>query len=170
MRRSLKVRADMKRGPSERLADFLTAVIGTMPFLLANISVVALWIAINAEMLPLIPPFDPFPFGLLTLALSIEAIILVIIVLISQNRSARVAELREEVALQFNRISEQEVTKILELLTRLLGAQGINVANDEELHAMLQVTDAERLVEELEQEVAGDGSNLDLPEQRPPGA
>ena len=84
---------------------------------------------------------------------SLEAIILAIVVLISQNRAARIADLREEVALQVEEISEREVTKLLELMVQLLRKEGVDVGKDEELRAMLQATDTEQLAKRLEQEV-----------------
>jgi uncharacterized membrane protein len=83
----------------------------------------------------------------------LEAIILAIIVLISQNRAARIADLREEVALQVEEISEQEVTKLLELMVQLLEKHGIDTSQDEELREMLEPTDTEKLAEVLEDEV-----------------
>jgi uncharacterized membrane protein len=150
---SLKARANAQRSFAARLADQLTIVFGSMTFLLVNAVWFAVWIVINLGWIPGVPAFDPFPFGLLTMIVSLEAIILAIIVLISQNRAARIAELREEVALQVEEISEQEVTKLLELMVQLLEKQGVDVSQDNELRAMLQPTDTEKLTEELEKEV-----------------
>src|SRR5215213_1447612 len=97
--RSLKAKADSRRTRADRIADWLVEHSGTMKFLLLNVAWVAVWIAANVGILPA-PRFDPFPFGLLTLILSIEAIVLSIAVLISQNREARIADLRSEVNLQ----------------------------------------------------------------------
>ena len=150
---SLKARANEKSGFAEKLADKLTTAFGSMPFLLVNCVWFAIWIALNVGLIPGIPIFDPFPFGFLTMIVSLEAIILAIIVLISQNRAARIADLREEVALQVEEISEQEVTKILELIVKLSAAQGIDLSEDEELRSMLRPTDTERLTDQLEKEV-----------------
>ena len=131
----------------------MTAGFGSMSFLIANAVWFAVWIAANVGLVPGLSVFDPFPFGLLTMIVSLEAIILAIVVLISQNRSARIADLREEVALQVEEISEQEITKLLELMVMLLEKQGVDVGKDEELRAMLQATDTESLTERLEKEV-----------------
>ena len=55
--------------------------------------------------MPGIKPFDPYPFGFLTMVVSLEAIILAILVLISQNRASRVDDIREEIDLQVNIIA-----------------------------------------------------------------
>jgi uncharacterized membrane protein len=153
IRGTLKARANAKSGIAERLADKLTAGFGSMPFLLINCLWFLIWIVLNLGIIPAVPVFDPFPFGLLTMIVSLEAIILAIIVLISQNRAARIADLREEVALQVEEISEQEITKLLELMVRLLEKEGIDLSQDVQLRAMLQPTDTELLTEELEKEV-----------------
>jgi uncharacterized membrane protein len=153
VRKSLKARADAKRGLGERIADATTRFFGSMGFLVANCIWFALWIIINLGIFPSVPVFDPFPFGLLTMVVSLEAIILAIIVLISQNRAARIADVREEVALQVEEISEEEITKLLQLMVKLLHHHGINVSQDAELDLMLEPTDTEKLTEDLEKEV-----------------
>jgi uncharacterized membrane protein len=153
IRTSLKARANEKSGHAEKLADKLTIAFGSIPFLLLNGVWFVTWIVLNVGLIPGVPIFDPFPFGFLTMIVSLEAIILAIIVLISQNRAERIADLREEVALQVEEISEREVTKILEILTKLSEAQGIDLSNDKELDSMLCPTDMEKLADALEKEV-----------------
>ena len=153
IQQSLKRRADLRRTRFEWLADQMTNGFGSMPFLIANAVWFVVWIAANLGLIPGVPVFDPFPFGLLTMVVSLEAIILAIVVLISQNRAARIADLREEVALQVEEISEREITKVLALVALLLQQGGIDVSQDDELRAMLQATDTEGLTAQLEQEV-----------------
>lgn len=153
IQQSLKARANVKRTRSERLADQMTSGFGSMPFLIANAVWFAAWMVVNLGWIGGVQPFDPFPFGLLTMIVSLEAIVLAIVVLISQNRAERIADLREEVALQVEEISEREITKVLALVVQLLQQQGIDVSEDEELRAMLQMTDTEGLTKQLEQEV-----------------
>jgi len=153
IQQSLKARADAKRSLAARLADRMTAGFGSVLFLAVNAVWFVVWIVANIGLIPGLPAFDPFPFGLLTMIVSLEAIILAIVVLISQNRAARIADLREEVALQVEEISEQEITKLLELMVKLLEKQGIDVSPDEELRAMLRPTDTDSLTERLEKEV-----------------
>lgn len=150
---SLKAKADAKRKPAEKAADWLTAKFGNIAFLFVNILWFAVWIIVNAGLIPFIPQFDPFPFGLLTMIVSLEAIMLAIIVLISQNRAVKVDELREETDLQVDIITEQEITKLLELLVKLLEKNGIDVSDDKELPEMLKPTDTNRIQEILEKQV-----------------
>ena len=153
--RSVKGKADEKRSSLERIADTLTAVFGSMPFLLLNVVWFVVWIVINVGLIPGVEPFDPFPFGFLTMAVSLEAIALAIIVLMSQNRSARILDLREEVDLQVNILTEQEITKLLQVVAMLAEKQGIDLSQDRDLLAMLHPTDSESIEKEIEKEVIG---------------
>lgn len=80
---------------------------------------------------------------------SLEAIGLAIIVLISQNRAAKIAELREEIDLQVNSISESEVSKVIELMGILLKKNGVKL-DDPEIEDMvrpIRSSDIERILE-----------------------
>jgi uncharacterized membrane protein len=111
------------------------------------------WIVINVGLVPGIEPFDPFPFGFLTMVVSLEAIALAIIVLMSQNRAAKIADLREEVDLEIDRMAEAELTKLLQIVSRLAEKQGIDLSRDHELREMVQPSDHEKIEQALEQEV-----------------
>src|SRR5688572_11852637 len=76
---SFEAKANASRTLSEKTADIITARLGSMLFLFLNAVWFFIWIVINAGFVPLIPPFDPFPFGLLTMIVSLEAIFLAII-------------------------------------------------------------------------------------------
>ena len=151
--KSVKGRADEKRKLSERIADALTLGFGSMAFLVLNVVWFIVWIVINVGLIPGIEPFDPFPFGFLTMVVSLEAIALAIIVLMSQNRAAKIADLREEVDLQVDMMAEQELTKLLQLVTMLAEKQGIDLRHDDELQEMVQPSDHSQIEEALQQEV-----------------
>lgn len=150
---SYRKKADAKRNIGEKFADFLTAKFGSVVFLALNAVWFTAWVLINTGFVPGITPFDPFPFGLLTMVVSLEAIFLAIIVLISQNRASKVAEIREEVDLQINSISEVEVTKLINLMLLLLKKNGINVQDDAELAEMLLPINSEELEQVLVKEL-----------------
>lgn len=154
---SLKRKENAKRGWQAKLADWSTARFGTMTFLLINVFWFALWIALNTRVFPGVEPFDEYPFSFLTMVVSLEAIILAIIVLISQNREERIATLRQEVDLQINLQTEKELTKLMEMVVILLEMQGIDVEEDEELRAMLVPTSAEKIEEAIEKEIDEEG-------------
>lgn len=150
---SFKAKADAKRTSSEKFADFLTGKLGSVTFLVLNMVWFIVWISWNSGWIPGLTAFDHYPFGFLTMTVSLEAIFLAIIVLISQNREAKVNELREEVDLQVNMISEEEVTKLIGLVTILLEKQGVKVADDPELRKLLG-TSNDQIERELEKELA----------------
>jgi uncharacterized membrane protein len=152
--RSLTANAAAKRTLLERIADWLTSRFGSMLFLILNLAWFAVWIVVNAGIISGGEPFDPFPFGFLTMIVSLEAIALAIIVLMSQNQAARIAELREEVDLQVDVITELEITKLLELVVILVEKAGVDVSQDEELQYMLQPSDAEKIEEMLAKQIA----------------
>jgi uncharacterized membrane protein len=150
---SFKAKMDMQRTLSEKLADFLTDSFGTVVFLGINAFWFFVWIIINTGLVPGIPVFDPFPFGLLTMIVSLEAIFLAIIVLISQNRSANIEDLREEIDLQINVKTEEEVTKILIILDRIHDHLGLPSEDDGELILMKQKTDLNLIEQTLTDEM-----------------
>lgn len=149
--KSFKAKADAKRSLSDKFADMLTARFGTVAFLVLNVIWFIVWIVINTGLTHL-DPFDPFPFGLLTMIVSLEAIMLAIIVLISQNREARISELREEIELQMSTITEGEVTKLINLVAVLLEKQGVKL-DDPELQKMLKPVNNNELIKQLEREL-----------------
>lgn len=151
--RSMKAKADAKRTALERLADTMTSHFGSNLFLFLNVFLFIVWIIINTHQIKSIAPFDPFPFNLLTMFVSLEAIILSIYVLISQNRTTKIDDLREETHLQLNLISEREITKIIKLLALLLEKEGIDLSQDPELKRMVRPLSEEEIEKRLEREI-----------------
>lgn len=135
---------------SDRLADRITALSGSMPFVYLHVVWFAVWIGLN-QGLAGPAPFDPFPFGLLTMLVSLEAIFLATFVLISQNRQALQSDRRTKIDLQLNVISEQEVTTILRVLDLISSHLGVDLTADPDLHGMEQPTDLTRLMDEIDQ-------------------
>ncbi len=104
-----------------RIADAVTTFSGSMAFVYIHAVWFGLWILLNLGLVhvPHLSEFDPFPFGLLTLIVSLEAIFLSTFVLISQNRLAWASEKRAELDLQVNLLAEQKATKVLEMLDQM---------------------------------------------------
>lgn len=155
---SLKAKADAEKSFVVKLADRLTEIFGTLTFLVINILVFAIWIVVNVDLLPGLKAFDDFPFSFLTMVVSLEAIILAIVILISQNRAAIVSDLRQEVDLQVDVKSEAEITKLLELVIQLLEKNGVDLSKDEALNEMLRPTDLDKIEQELGEEFKGKSS------------
>jgi uncharacterized membrane protein len=138
--KSLEAKSLRSRDFLTQVADSLTTLTGSPVFLLLNTALFAAWIVVNVGYVPGIIPFDPYPFGLLTMIVSLEAIFLSIFVLISQNRSAYIGTIRDEVHLQVNLTAEREVTKILEILAQMRKHMGLKEP-DLELEEMLKNID-----------------------------
>lgn len=96
----------------ERIADKAAAFSGTFSFLLVHAAWFAAWIGINMNLLPGVKAFDEYPFGLLTMVVSLEAIFLSCMVLISQSRSAAKERIRSEVEYEANIRAGLEVTQL----------------------------------------------------------
>jgi uncharacterized membrane protein len=154
--RSFEAKALKKRPRHERYADSLTIYIGSMSFLILNIVLFTFWILANLSIIPGLTPFDPFPFVFLITAVSIEAIILTTIVLMTQNRQSLISSLRNEIDLQVTLLVEREVTKILKLLVDLHKHLGMNSPEDPELDKMLKVTDISYIQRKLEEQLAAE--------------
>jgi uncharacterized membrane protein len=151
--RSIKAKANAKRTRLEKMADTMTSNFGSNTFLWFNVVLFIFWILVNTNKIQSIPAFDPFPFNLLTNIVSLEAIILAIFVLISQNRTSKIDDLREETHLQLNLISEREITKIIKMLALLLENEGIDLSQDPELKRMVRPVSEEEIERRLEKEI-----------------
>jgi uncharacterized membrane protein len=150
---SLKAKKDAQRSAVDIASDSIRNIFGSMPFLVINVFWFVLWIVVNLGLVPLVQPFDPFPFGLLTMIVSLEAIILATFVLISQNRAARIDDLREEIDLQLDVIAEKEITKVMEIVALIAKKNGIDLSNDEVLIEMLKPIDTNKIERTLQQQI-----------------
>jgi uncharacterized membrane protein len=96
-----------------------------------------------------VAPFDPFPYGLLTMVVSLEAIFLSTFVLISQNRMSEEAEKRADLNLQIALLTEHEVTLMLKILDRIEGKLGVDRDHDEDLQDLEMETKPEDVLAEI---------------------
>lgn len=154
--RSFEAKELRKRPFIVKIADSLTSFFGSLTFLGFNAFIFTIWLLINTGTIPIIPIFDPFPFILLTMIVSLEAIFLTVIVLLSQNRQGLVNSLREELDLQVNLLSERELTKTLSLLSDIHRHLGIKRDADPELESMLKDIDTSYIERKLETQIRGE--------------
>jgi CRP/FNR family cyclic AMP-dependent transcriptional regulator len=110
-----------KRSRIEQAADWVTEFSGSIPFLGIHIVLFTVWIALNVSPLDrlAVGGFDPFPFGLLTMAVSLEAIILSVLVMLSQNRQIARDRIRNDIEYQVNISAEAKVAHLHEKVDRL---------------------------------------------------
>jgi uncharacterized membrane protein len=149
---AIKAQHSAHRTPLERFVDRLNLVASSVWFLLAHVVWFAVWILWNTGVLRT-RAFDPYPFGFLTMVVSLEAIFLSIFVLMAQQRESAIAELREELGLQVSLRVEQEVTKTLQLVAGLYTRLGHQVSDDPELHRMLEPLDVRGIERDLLQQI-----------------
>lgn len=148
----LEQEALRQRTLAERLSDVLTRAVGSLTFVILHLLWFAGWVLVNGGLIPGLSPFDPFPFGVLTLMVSTEGVLLAIIILISQNRMVRQGERRAHLDLQINLLSEQEMTLMLHMLQRLNQHLGVSTDHrNEELRQLIEQTDIYAMMRHLEQ-------------------
>ncbi|MEP6719325.1 MAG: DUF1003 domain-containing protein [bacterium] len=102
----------------QRIADWLAWFSGSMPFLISHTFWFIIWVSLNTFILG-DRAFDPFPFGLLTMIVSLEAIFLACFVLISQNRQAEKDKVRSDIEYEVNIKAELEVAHLHEKTDRI---------------------------------------------------
>lgn len=105
--------------PLQRVADWIAWFSGSMPFLMINGGWFAIWILLNTLLLGSAAAFDPYPFGLLTMIVSLEAIFLSCFVLVSQNRQAEKDRVRADIEYEVNIKAELEIAHLHEKTDRL---------------------------------------------------
>lgn len=146
------------RSTGERIAGTVTRAAGTAIFAIAHLVWFTAWIVVNAGLVDGLDPFDPYPFSLLTLIVSLEAIFLSIWILISQSQMTRQAERRARLDLQINLLAEQESTATLRIVQRIAQHLGIDPDACRADDPLAEETDVERLASKIDQtlpEIAG---------------
>jgi uncharacterized membrane protein len=153
----LERRARLRATTSARISRRVTRITGTIAFAVVNCVGFSVWAVVNSGWVRAIRPFDPYPFSFLTLTLSVEAILLSVFVLMSENQESRRAESRAQLDLQINVLAEQELTAALAMLTALCQHFKVSVdVPDEQLRRWLEATHVDRLAEEIESEQKAD--------------
>ena len=137
----------------ERWADKIAGAAGKMWFTGAHFVCFTVWVILNLGAVRGIPPFDPYPFPLLTVVTSLEAIFLSLFILTSQNRSTAQADQRAHLDLQINLLAESESTATLRMLQALCAHHGLEIARDPEVEQLAERTEPKTLVSDLQTEL-----------------
>ena len=151
----LEQAGDARRSGADRVADLITRFCGSMSFVWVHVLGFALWICGNVYFAS--KAFDPFPFNLLTLSVSLEAIFLSTFILISENRQSRIDERRSRLDLQINLLAEQENTKMLQLLKEIAEKLGVNADKDPNVAVLEQATRPDKLLEQIDATISETG-------------
>ena len=145
---NLEQAAKEQRTQTELLAERIAKFCGSMKFVWVHVIWFSGWIAFNLA--PGIKHIDPFPFTFLTLVVSLEAIFLSTFILISQNHDTQISERRNHLDLQINLLSEQENTKMIQMLQAIADKVGVDLSQDSDLEQLRQETQPEKLAEQIE--------------------
>jgi len=158
---AIKAQHSANRSAMEIMADRMIGFASSTPFLVIHALIFIAWIFWNLPFTRF-PKFDPYPYGMLTTIVSLEAIFLSIFVLMTQSRESRIGELREELTLQVNLRMEEEITKTLHLVAGLYSRLGLVLADDPELRAMLEPLDPKKIENDLTEQLAASMPHFQL--------
>lgn len=151
-----KVEEDLRASGSwsARLSDTIAGWIGTMKFVIVHVIWFVTWFLINTGSVPGIKIFDPFPFVLLTMTLSMEGVLLAMFVLMKQNRMSRQADHRDRLNLQIDLMAEKEITKLIQMMQSVCHHLGLkDTATEPEVQEFSKHTAVESLAKELKEKI-----------------
>jgi uncharacterized membrane protein len=141
----------LNRSKTQRFSDAITNTAASGGSMLAHAIWFTLWIAINVSLIPGIEPFDPFPFQLLTMMVSLEAIFLALFVLASQNRLGKQADLRANLDLQIDLLVEREMTAVLQLLKDIATHLDVDTSvTTDKVSDLVKKVDVAKLADEVD--------------------
>ena len=144
----LRTKAARERSLQGRIADAITSFSGRMIFAYVHIAWFGVWILLNTGRFG-VRVFDPFPYGLLTMIVSLEAIFLSTFVLISQNRLSEETERRADLDLHIGLLTEHELTRVLQMLDAIQDKMGIVDHANSELADLEMETKPEDVLAEI---------------------
>jgi uncharacterized membrane protein len=147
----LEQKTRARRTRVERIVDAIASWAASPSFILLHGVVFTFWLTWNMNRGR---AFDPFPFSLLTVCVSVEAILLTGFVLMQQASMQAEADRRAHLDLQVNLIAEQELTAILRVVCQMAERAGVDLARcGADLEFLLAPTDLEKITETLEHEL-----------------
>lgn len=137
-----------ERSLQEKLADGITHVSGRMAFVYFHVIWFAAWIVLNTGHVG-VKLFDPYPYGFLTMIVSLEAIFLSTFVLISQNRLSEEADRRADLDMHIGLLNEAKMTHALSMLHSIQKKLDIGTDDDPALLDFLMQTSPEEVLAEI---------------------
>ncbi len=144
---------DQQRSLTDKIADGIGSFAGTVTFVLLHLAFFGAWAAANLKLIPGVGAFDPYPFQLLCMLVSLEGVLLSTFVLIKQNRMGKRSDRRNHLDLQINLLTEKEVTKVIQMLEAISAHLDIREAIDAETRELGTETAVRELANELTRSV-----------------
>ena len=140
-------REEEKVSSSQRVLEGVGGVLGRPAFIVVTLAFVASWIA--AQLLGGFD-FDPPPFFWLQGILGLGALLMVVVILIKQNRQSNIEGMHAHLDLQVNMLTEQKVSKLIELIEELRrDLPMVRHRRDETAEALQEPADAHQMLEAL---------------------
>lgn len=153
---ALEEDARQKRTPADRISDSIANFVGSILFVMLHLLWFGVWAGINTGLIGSKLKFDPYPFALLCMLVSLEGVLLSTFVLIKQNRMSQRADQRAHLDLQVNLLSEKEITKILQLQRLICARLDIVEGNeDEEVQELSSITAVSNIAHDLDKQMPG---------------
>jgi uncharacterized membrane protein len=150
-----------ERSRLDRFTEAVTAAAGSTAFIVGHAVWFGAWIAFNVTR---DRPFDPYPFGLLMLIVSLEAIFLSTAVLMTQNRMQKQADKRAHLDLQVNLLAEQELTTMLKMLAAICQRLEVKVkTRDGSVEQLVKDTDIHTIAVAIDRELADPATSSSSP-------
>jgi uncharacterized membrane protein len=154
----LEEEAARERTLADRISDAIANFVGSILFVVIHVVWFAVWAGMNVGVLGFSWKFDPYPFQLLCMLVSLEGVLLSTFVLIKQNRMSQRADQRAHLDLQVNLLSEKEITKVLQMQRLICRRLGIEEADtDPEALELSQVTAIDNLAHTLVEKMPTEG-------------
>jgi uncharacterized membrane protein len=136
----------------QKMADAITRFSGSIPFVYIHAAFFGLWVIVNLGWAG-IRPFDP-SFVVLAMLASVEAIFLSTFILISQNRMSAIEQARADLAMQISLLAEHEVTRLLQLVSRIAEKVGVEEGSASDLAELKRDVAPEKVLDRIEEEAA----------------
>ena len=138
-----------RRSWAEKLSDAISAFAGSIWFVLFSAVFFGLWLLLNCSFVPF-PKWDPYPFVMLAMLSSVEAIFLSTFILITQNRMQKLADQRAELDLQIGLLGEHEMTEAIKLIDAIARKLDVPRPGDSDIEDAKRDIDPQKVVHEIE--------------------
>jgi uncharacterized membrane protein len=146
---NLEQEAREERSPLHRISHGVGWFVGTVYFILVQCAGVLIWVQLNTGPFHIAKPFDPYPFSLLSVVLSMEAVLLTSFVLIRQSAIDLQSERRNHLDLQINMLAEDKVTTVLDLLRGVARKLDVDLRDHRQSEEQAKQTPVESIAKNL---------------------
>lgn len=137
---------------SERISQGISRFAGSLAFVAVHLLAFVAWACWNV-LAPRELRFDPYPFGLLTMIVSLEGVLVATFVLVTQNRLSQLADRRDHLHLQIDMLAEQETTEVIRMLRDICARLQIDRPAPEKVDELARETDVRELFREIDRKV-----------------